>query len=97
MSSNQKKFLYLNVIKKIYKPVGENTGDSETRKQQKFYWTFCERLIRQPQGSPRGRSKNKFTILKNAFIDAFEELGGVDNLVKRAKANQTEFYRIRNM
>ena len=31
---------------------------------------------------------------KNTFIEAFEELGGVDNLVEWARANQTEFYRM---
>ena len=44
-------------------------------------------------GRPLG-SKNKFTTLKNAFIETFEELGGVDNLVEWARANQTEFYRM---
>ena len=34
------------------------------------------------------------TTLKNAFIETFEELGGVDNLVEWARANQTEFYRM---
>ncbi|SVD68897.1 uncharacterized protein METZ01_LOCUS421751, partial [marine metagenome] len=32
-------------------------------------------------GRPKG-SLNKFTTLKSAFIEAFEELGGVDNLVE---------------
>ena len=48
-------------------------------------------------GNPNGRpvgSKNKFTTLKNAFIETFEELGGVVNLVEWARANQTEFYRM---
>jgi hypothetical protein len=44
-----------------------------------------------PNGRPVG-SKNKFTTLKSAFIEAFEEIGGVDNLVKWARSNQTEFY-----
>ena len=48
---------------------------------------------RQVNGRPVG-SKNKFTTLKSAFIDAFEEIGGVDNLVEWARCNQTEFYRI---
>ena len=34
------------------------------------------------------------TYLKSAFIKAFEELGGVDNLVEWARCNQTEFYRM---
>ena len=48
-------------------------------------------------GNPNGRpvgSKNKFTTLKSAFIDAFEEIGGVDNFVEWARCNQTEFYRM---
>jgi hypothetical protein len=48
-------------------------------------------------GNPNGRSvesKNKFTTLKSAFIEAFEEIGGVDNLFKLARCNQTEFYRM---
>ena len=32
--------------------------------------------------------------LKSAFIEAFEELGGVDNLIEWARCNQTEFYRM---
>ena len=34
------------------------------------------------------------TTLKNAFIETFEELDGVDNLVEWARANQTELYRM---
>ena len=55
------------------------------------------RFVEGSSGNPNGRpvgSKNKFTTLKSAFIEAFEELGGVDNLVEWAKANQTEFYRM---
>jgi hypothetical protein len=55
------------------------------------------RFVEGSSGNPNGRpvgSKNKFTTLKNAFIETFEELGGVDNLVEWAKANQTEFYRM---
>ena len=37
-----------------------------------------------PNGRPLG-SKNKFTTLKNTFIEAFEELGEVDNLVEWAR------------
>ena len=54
---------------------------------------FTEGSSGNPNGRPVG-SKNKFTTLKNAFIETFEELGGVDNLVEWAKANQTEFYRM---
>jgi hypothetical protein len=48
-------------------------------------------------GNPSGRpveSKNQFTTLKSAFIEAFEEIGGVDNLVEWARCNQTDFYRM---
>ena len=48
-------------------------------------------------GNPNGRpvgSQNKFTTLKAAFIGAFEELGGVGNLVEWARGHQTEFYKI---
>ena len=36
----------------------------------------------------------KYFFLKSAFIEAFEEIGGVDNLVEWARCNQTEFYRM---
>ena len=55
------------------------------------------RFVQGSSGNPNGRpvgSKNRFTTLKSAFIDAFEEIGGVDNLVEWARCNQTEFYRI---
>ena len=55
------------------------------------------RFVQGASGNPNGRpvgSKNKFTTLKSAFIDAFEEIGGVDNLVEWARCNQTEFYRM---
>ena len=55
------------------------------------------RFVEGSSGNPNGRplgSKNKFTTLKNAFIETFEELGGVDNLVEWAGANQAEFYRM---
>lgn len=45
----------------------------------------------------RGRrkgSKNKFTNLKDAFMQAFEELGDVEGLVKWGKIHRTEFYTI---
>ena len=55
------------------------------------------RFVEGSSGNPNGRplgSKNKFTTLRNAFIETFEELGGVDNLVEWARCNQTEFYRM---
>jgi hypothetical protein len=54
---------------------------------------FVQGLSGNPNGWPVG-SKNKFTTLKSAFIEAFEEIGGVDNLIKWARCNQTEFYKM---
>ena len=45
------------------------------------------RFVQGSSGHPNGRpvgSKNKFTTLKSAFIEAFEEIGGVDNLIEWA-------------
>ena len=46
-----------------------------------------------PNSRPAG-SKNKFSTLKSTFIEAFKEIGEVNNLVKWARCNQTEFYRM---
>ena len=47
--------------------------------------------LRPGKGRPKG-SKNKFTLLKNAFLEAFEEIGGKDALVKWAEQNRGKFY-----
>ena len=52
---------------------------------------FMEGSSGNPNGRPLG-SKNLFTTLKSAFIDAFEELDEVYNLVEWAKYNQTDFH-----
>jgi hypothetical protein len=46
-------------------------------------------------GRPKG-SPNKFTQLREAFLTAFENLGGIEGLTKWAQQskNRTEFYRI---
>lgn len=45
-------------------------------------------------GRPKG-SLNKLTrTTKDALVDAFERLGGVDSLVAWGKDNQTEFYKL---
>ena len=49
-----------------------------------------------PNGRPKG-SKNKFTDLKNTFLEAFEKTGGVPALVKWVKQssrNRGLFYQI---
>ena len=46
------------------------------------------RFVEGSSGNPNSRplgSKNKFTTLKNTFIEDFEELGEVDNLVEWAR------------
>ena len=47
-----------------------------------------------PGGRPEG-SKNKFTNLKNVFLEAFEDVGGKDalvNWIKESKRNRRDFY-----
>jgi hypothetical protein len=44
-----------------------------------------------PDGRPVG-SKNRFTALKESFVEAFDRIGGIDNLVEWAKGNQDKFY-----
>lgn len=49
-----------------------------------------------PHGRPKG-SKNRFTTLKQAFLNAFSNLGGEDGLTEWAKKNhvsKTEFYKL---
>ena len=43
-----------------------------------------------PNGRPKG-SKNKFTQLKDAFLEAFEEVGGKDFVVRSAKEDPKAF------
>ena len=62
-----------------------NNGNSTGR--------FVQGLSGNPNGGSVG-SKNKFTTLKSTFIEAFEEIGGVGNLVEWARCNQTEIYKI---
>ena len=45
------------------------------------------------KGRPRG-SRNKFTKLKDDYLEAFEKMGGVEGLYDWAKTNKTEFYRL---
>ena len=46
-------------------------------------------------GRPKG-SLNRFTNLKNAFLEAFERTGGIDSLTEWGKQprNRRDFYRL---
>ncbi len=44
-----------------------------------------------PPGRPRG-SQNKYSTIKQAFLEAFEEIGGTKTLTNWAKDNQKDFY-----
>lgn len=47
---------------------------------------------RNPSGKPKG-TKNKQTVaVKQCIINAFEHIGGVQNLAIWAEANPTDFY-----
>lgn len=52
-----------------------------------------ENLKRKGLGRPRG-AKNRFTNLKEAFLEAFEDLGGKSGLVQWGKKNRGQFYQI---
>ena len=48
-------------------------------------------------GNPAGRtpgSRNRFTALKEAFVEAFDGIGGVDSLMEWARNNPDKFYPI---
>ena len=48
-------------------------------------------------GNPAGRtpgSRNRFTALKEAFVEAFDGIGGVEGLMAWAKNNPDKFYPI---
>lgn len=44
-----------------------------------------------PAGRPTG-SRNKFTDIKSAFLEAFENVGGSESLTEWAKRNPKDFY-----
>lgn len=68
----------------------KQTGNNRTVKGQ-----FTKGNKESP-GRQKG-SKNKFTSLKESFLEAFEELGGVEGLAGWAKKNNTtqgQFYQM---
>lgn len=46
------------------------------------------------KGRPKGVPNKATASIKNAFKEAFEELGGAGALAEWAKENQTEFYKL---
>ncbi len=52
-----------------------------------------ENLKNRGKGRPKG-CKNRFTDLKEVFIEAFEDLGGVSGLVQWGRKNRGQFYQI---
>jgi hypothetical protein len=46
------------------------------------------------KGRKKGAKNKTPTTLKNAFLEAFESIGGVQSLQAWAEDNKTEFYKI---
>ena len=70
------------VAKKITKPSAKNSNISGR---------FQPGQSGNPAGRPVG-SKNRFSALKEAFVEAFDGIGGVDSLTEWAKDNPDKFY-----
>ena len=70
------------VAKKITKPSAKNSNISGR---------FQPGQSGNPAGRPVG-SKNRFSALKEAFVEAFDGVGGVDSLIEWAKDNPDKFY-----
>jgi hypothetical protein len=69
------------------------TTDLKTEKKQ---ITGRHKLSGPGPGRPKGKP-NKFTTLKQAFLDAFEKMGGIEALYEWAKTNQhtkAQFYQM---
>lgn len=47
-----------------------------------------------PAGRPRGVPNKASAVIKQAFIQTFANLGGVDGFTDWAKENKTEFYKL---
>lgn len=46
------------------------------------------------QGRPKGCQNKSTVAIKDAFRQAFDDMGGVDALVTWGKDNQTQFYQL---
>ena len=81
--------------KKIPKKTKAVTGKDKPNRNDRGYLISGGASLN-PTGRPKG-TKNKFTSLKKAFLDAFEKLGGVSGLVYWAQfssANMRVFYQM---
>ena len=45
-------------------------------------------------GRKKGSANKTTTAVKEALIEAFEEIGGIDSLVSWGRLNETEFYKL---
>lgn len=45
-------------------------------------------------GRKKGSPNKTTTAVKEALLDAFERLGGIDSLLHWARSNNTEFYKL---
>lgn len=49
---------------------------------------------REGAGKPKGAQTRQTVAVKQCLINAFENIGGVKNLTRWAKENETEFYKL---
>lgn len=47
-----------------------------------------------PNGRPKGKQNKQTVAVKQCLINAFEQMGGWQNLTKWGMENQTEFYKL---
>ena len=67
---------------------------AEQLKKSKRKASPADRMPIPGPGRPKG-SKNKFTSLKDSFLEAFEALGGTEGLIawaKKSERNKAVFY-----
>jgi len=67
---------------------------SKSSKEVEKNWKLKNGASGNSKGRPRG-SKNKFTSLKDSFLEAFEALDGTEGLItwaKKSERNRAAFY-----
>lgn len=68
-----------------------------TQSQEKRQKPFTEGAISELRSGRKKGSLNKFTTLKRAFVNAFQQMGGEAGLVtwaQNSKSRQTEFFKL---